>query len=132
MEANDPASIFILGDHYYQGLNGFQRDQTKAIEHYVRAADLGFSKAHNRLGRIYHEGGNMKKAKFHDEAAAMIGHEGARCNLGVIEYNSGNIERAVKHWAIAASAGEYNAMHNLLIAFNQVSTSRPKILLFFI
>ena len=127
VEANDPASIFILGDHYYQGLNGFQRDQTKAIEHYVRAADLGFSKAHNRLGRIYHEGGNMKKAKFHWEAAAMAGHEGARFNLGMMEYNSGNMERAVKHWGIAASAGCYDAMHELRTCFEKGYVSRESI-----
>jgi hypothetical protein len=35
--------------------------------------------------------------------------------------------RAEKHWIIAASAGEYNAMHNLLIAFNQGLTSRATI-----
>ena len=69
----------------------------------------------------------MKKAKFHYEAAAMAGDEVARSNLGCMEAQSGNMERAVKHWTIAASAGEYNAMHNLLIAFNQVSTSRATI-----
>ena len=33
----------------------------------------------------------------------------------------------MKHWTIAASAGHCNAMKNLLIAFNQGSTSRATI-----
>ena len=57
----------------------------------------------------------------------MAGDEVARLNLGMMEAQSGNMGRAVKHWIIAASAGEYNAMHNLLIAFNQGLTSRATI-----
>ena len=57
----------------------------------------------------------------------MAGHEVARLNLGYMEAQSGNMGQAVKHWTIAASAGEYNAMKNLLIAFNQGTTSRNAI-----
>jgi TPR repeat protein len=127
VEANDAASICMLADSYYQGLNGFQQDQKKAMELYARAAELGCSKAHNELGVIYHERGDMKKAKFHVEAAAMAGNEAARYNLGAIEYHSGNIERAVKHWTIAASAGHYNAMHNLRVSFENGDVSRESI-----
>ena len=93
----------------------------------VRAADLGYSKAHNNLGKLYHEGENMKKAKFHFEAAAMAGHNGARNNLGCLEYNSGNEERAMKHLTIAASAGDYQAMHHLRILFEKGAVSRESI-----
>ena len=70
VEANDPDSIFMLGNFYYKGLNGVQQDRTRAMELYVRAADLGNTKAHGSLSDIYHEGGGLKKAKFHCEAAA--------------------------------------------------------------
>ena len=40
---------------------------------YARAAELGCSKAHSNLADIYHEGGDLKKAKFHNVAAAMAG-----------------------------------------------------------
>ena len=125
--ANDPTSICMLAGSYYQGLNGILQDRAKALELFTRAADLGCSKAHNELGKIYHEGGNMKKAKFHFEAAAMAGHEGARYNLGNMEFNSGNMERAVKHWTIAASAGCFRAMGNLLIALEDRDVSRESI-----
>jgi TPR repeat protein len=127
VEANDAASIYALGNGYYQGLHGLQQDHAKAIELYARASDLGCSKAHNFLGSIHYQGGDMKKAKFHFEAAAMAGHEVARFNLGTMEYNSGNMERAIKNWAIAASSGHYASMQNLLIALENRFVSKVSI-----
>jgi TPR repeat protein len=126
-EANDPISIGVLGNHYHHGLRGFQQDHAKAIELYTRAADLGNSEAHNNPAGVYHEGGNMKKAKFHFEAAAMAGHETARFHLGFVEAEYGNIERAVKHWIIAASGGFYMAMHALRTFFKKGYVSRESI-----
>ena len=125
--ANDAGAIYMLAGYYYQGRLGLQQDRTKAMELYVRAAKLGFSKAHSNFGTIYYEGGDMKKAKFHHEAAAMAGNEVARYNLGCMEVQSGNMERAIKHWTIAASAGHYSAMGNLLIALEDRDVSRESI-----
>jgi len=127
MEANDAASIKLLADSYYQGSNGVQQDQTKAMELYARSADLGCSDAHSQLGGIHHQRGDMKKAKFHLEAAAMAGHEVARNNLGVFEANSGNMERAIKHWTIAASDGCFRAMDELRKFFKRGFVSRESI-----
>jgi TPR repeat protein len=127
VEANDPASIYMLANFYQHRLNGFQQDHLKAIEQYTRAADLGYSKANCQLGGIYHEGGNMKKAKFHFEAATMAGHDGARNNLGYIEFKFGNMEQAIKHWTIAASAGHFIAMHEMRVLFKQGLVSRKSI-----
>jgi TPR repeat protein len=127
VEANDAASIYMMANDYYQGINGLQQDQTKAMELYARAANLGYSKAHSHLGVYYYEGRDLKKAKFHWEAAAMAGHEVARCNLGFMEAESRNMERAFKHWMIAASAGESYAMHQLRTFFEQGAISRKTI-----
>jgi tetratricopeptide (TPR) repeat protein len=127
VEANDPASICLLANSYHNGLNGFQEDHAKAIELYARAAELGSSQAHFFLGNICHEGGDLKKAKFHIQAAAVAGHEGARCNLGTTEYESGNIERAIKHFTIAASSGCSTAMHNLQFFYKRGWVSRESI-----
>ena len=123
VEANDAASIFLLANSYHHGLNGFQQDHAKAMGLYPRAADLGCIKAHNQLGGIYHEGGGMKKAKFHFEAAAMAGNEIASYNLGCMEFKSGNMEHAVKHWTIAASVGCYDAMHEMRRFFEKGKVS---------
>jgi TPR repeat protein len=119
VEANDPASIYMLAGCYQWGKAGFSQDHARAIELYVRAADLGYSTAHNNLGVIYEGAGNLKKAKFHFEAAAMAGDEVARFNVGIMEVKSGNMEQAAKHWMIAASAGHYKAMHALQFGFQQ-------------
>ena len=65
VEANDAASMCVLADSYHHGSNGLQRDEERAKDLYTRAAELGFSMAHNNLGNIYHEWGYLKKAKFH-------------------------------------------------------------------
>jgi TPR repeat protein len=127
VEANDAASICLLACSYLHGLNDIQKDHTKAMELFAKAADLGCSMAHCSLGDIYEEEGDLKKAKFHFEAAAMAGDEASRCNLGNFEAKSGNIERAIKHWTIGASAGDYIAMHHLRICFEKGHTSRESI-----
>jgi TPR repeat protein len=127
VEVNDAASIYVLAYCYYKGLNGVQQDQTKAMELYIRAANLGYKKAHNNLGGIYHDGGNLKKAKFHWEAVAMAGHEGARYNLGFMENKSGNTDQAMKHWTIGAWPGDYQAMYKLITLFKNGLVSRESI-----
>jgi TPR repeat protein len=127
VEVNDAGAMYILGNDYYDGKLGLLRDREKAIELYVRAAELGNRMAHYELGVYFREGGDLKKAKIHYEAAAMAGHEGARYNLGLIELKSGNTEGAVKHFIIAATAGNYDAMYNILVAFNKGLISRNEI-----
>ena len=97
VEANNAASFYLLANSYHDGVGGIgiQPDQAKAIEMYVKAADLGSSQAHYCLGNIYYDGGDSKKAKFHFEAAAMAGDEVARINLGIMETRSGNVERGL-------------------------------------
>jgi TPR repeat protein len=127
VEANDAGSIYILAGYYKHGSRGLRQDSTRAMELYVRAAELGSSKAHYNLGVYYDDGGDLKKAKFHYEAAAMAGHEVARNYLGLMEEESGNVERALKHWIIAASAGDPRAMHELILAFEAGHVSKESI-----
>ena len=124
VEVNDAASMMVLGTHYYHGQLGLLQERDKAEELWTQAAKLGSSQAHYELGISYHEGGDLKKKKFHYEAAAMAGNEVARFNLGFMEYLFGNMERAVKHWTIAASAGHYRAMGTIRDAFENAYVSR--------
>jgi TPR repeat protein len=127
VEANDAASIFMLADSYYHGLNGIQQDRAKAIELFTRSADLGYSRAHYNLAVNYQGVGDLKKTKFHLEAGAMAGDEVARYNLGCMELQSGNMERAVKHFIIAASAGDSCSMNILIPSFQSGRASRETI-----
>jgi TPR repeat protein len=127
VEANDAGAMYVLAGYYHYGNEAFQQDHAKAIELYTRAEELGSSISHQNLDDLYHDGGNMKKAKFHYEAAAMAGQEVARYNLGMMEVQSGNIERALKHWKLAASAGHYIAMYQLKMGFEKGYVSRESI-----
>jgi TPR repeat protein len=57
VEANDPASIYMLATHYHHRRGGAQQDHAKAMELYGRAADLGHKKAHYNLGGFVMRGG---------------------------------------------------------------------------
>ena len=127
VEANDANALFMLGNSYYHELNGLQQDQTKAMELYARAADLGCSEAHRALAVNYQGVGDLKKTKFHFEAAAMLGNEVARCNLGLMETHFRNRERAIKHFIIAASAGDSRSLNILIPSFQTGRVSREKI-----
>ena len=127
MEANDVDAMVALANHYNKGIRVLQ-DQKKANELLTRkAAKLGSRDAHYQLGNAYHEGGDLKKSKFHFEAGAMAGHEEARFNLGLMEGKCGNFERAVKHYMIAASAGDCHSMHHLRFLFGLGGLSRESI-----
>ena len=63
-------SFCWLCTHYHLERAGFQQDHAKATELYTRAAELGCSKAHSHLADVYHQGGDLKKTRFHFEAAA--------------------------------------------------------------
>ena len=64
VEANDPDSICQLASYYFFGTGGLQQDHAKSMELYMRAGQLGCSDAHCTLGKLYRQGGDLKKAKL--------------------------------------------------------------------
>ena len=119
--AGDPVAMRHLGDKYAVGHNGLEKDVTKAIELYERAAELGLKEAHFKLGHLYGKGEDVEKdmarAIRHFEAAAVMGNVLSRCNLGVFEYNAGNYDLALQHWMIAAKLGYQDCLDNIKIMF---------------
>jgi hypothetical protein len=59
--ANDATSMCGLAYHYYHGKLGLQQDLAKGVDLYIRAAELGYSKAHYNLGIEYQQGGKLKQ-----------------------------------------------------------------------
>ena len=117
VDAGDPKAIYHLGDKYHSGLNGLEKDMTRAVELYERAAELGIKGAHYNLGCFYDEGKVVEKdtakAIRHYEAAAMSGHVYARHNLGCEEHSAGNYDLALQHYLIAAKLGDQDALTNV-------------------
>ena len=120
IELNDPEAIAVLGYNYFQGdvFQGdrglFEQDIGKALDLFHRAAELGSTAAHSKLGYIYINGTGVqvdeKKGKYHLEIAAIAGHVHARHNLGVMEGKGGNQHRATKHLIISASGGHDDSL----------------------
>ena len=77
VDAGDPVAIFNLGNLYEYGLYGFEKDATRAVELYERAAKLEVKKAHFNLGAMYAKGTDVEKdtakALRHYDAAAICG-----------------------------------------------------------
>ncbi|EJK47697.1 hypothetical protein THAOC_33565, partial [Thalassiosira oceanica] len=118
--AGDPQAIFFLGSQYHYGKYGLEKDVTRALELYERAAELGAKDAHYNLGFLYDEGTDVEKdlakAIRHYEAA-MCGHVSARYNLGGMEYNAGNYDLALQHWMISAKLGHVHSLNYIKSLF---------------
>ena len=115
IDAEDPMAICTLGSQYEHGQYGLERDVTRAVELYERAAELGVKDAHFNLACLYAKGTEVEKdttkALMHYEVAAMCGHVPARFNLSCEENDDGNIrtpsrkcqaqtETKPRHWEL--------------------------------
>ena len=109
VEKKDPEAIHVLGQRYYLGELGLQKDMQKAVELQTEAAELGSIQALYSLG-VTHERGlgvqknKAKAAEFYTKAA-LQGHFESRNNLGGSEAEQGNYDRAVRHYLISAKMG---------------------------
>ena len=116
VKANDPVALCRMAGKCYD-----EGDYDAAFEYFTKAAELGHSKAHFKLGMMYRNGRGVEKDEekvvYHWEKAAIGGHPEARHNLACIEEENGNIERAVKHFVIAAKLGLKESMKVLWAMF---------------
>ena len=121
VDKGDPMAIYNLGTKYERGIYGVEKDVTRAVELYERAAELGLKEAHHNLGVLYHEGKevvkDMDKAIRHYEAAAMLGDVSARFNLGNLEFIAGKFNLALQHWMISAKLGHEKALNKVKATF---------------
>ena len=117
VDAGDPKAIYFLGNDYRFGEYGLEKDVTRAIELYERAAELGVKEAHHNLGYLYSKGKDVEKdtarAIRHYETAAMCGHVRARYNLGLVEGRAENHDVALQHFLIAAKMGHEKSLNRV-------------------
>jgi len=109
VDKKDPEAFKFLGDQYHHGELGLEKDASRAVELWTKAAELGSADAYNELGVGYDKGEGVEQdvergVRFF-EKAAMLGHSMARHNLGGHEYIRGNYDRAVRHFLISAKMG---------------------------
>jgi len=92
--AKDPEGIAYLGDLYYHGVGGLDRDMPRGIELWSEAAELGSDNALFNLGVAYYHGlgavQDRAKGIRSWEKAAMKGDARSRHNLGKVELTMAN------------------------------------------
>ena len=63
MEVNDPIAIFNTGNYYSRGEYGYPQDDTKALELWHRAAELGHAHTYYNIGIVYCNGKGVEVDK---------------------------------------------------------------------
>jgi TPR repeat protein len=121
---NDHKALAVMGDIYRDGACDTVKDDLKALDCYIRAAELGSPEACLTIGNNYYDGNgvavNKKKAALFHRAGALRGSIVARNNVGTSEYNDlGNHEIGIRHWKIAANAGYQKSLDVLRRIYNK-------------
>ena len=121
-DLDDPIALYNQGNWYFKGRNGCTQDDTKALERWHRAAELGHVKAYLNLGYFYEMGkgaeNNEEKGVHYYELAAMRGDAQARANLAIKEMKAGNFDRAIKHHLIAVKGGDSNSLRKIKVMYS--------------
>jgi len=104
------------------------RSDTKALEMYIRAAELGHAEAYNQIGINYKYGKvvevNLSKALEYQEVSAKKGSILAHQNIAAFHGDNGNIDECIKHLKLAASAGFKDAMKDLMKTYKDKLVSK--------
>ena len=121
VEKKDPVAIYYLGEKYFHGELGLQKDMRKGVQIWEEAADLGSIDALFDLGNAYRCGNGVQedKAKAVEffTKVAMQGHVHARHNLGCYETEIGNFDRAARHFLISAKMGDEHSLEMIKEVF---------------
>ena len=123
VERNDAPSMKQLGLRYRDGVDGLQKDLTKALVLFLKAGKLGDADAYNNVGNLYENGNgvekDMKQARYYYELAAIDGSLIARHNLASLDWNSSNYSRACKHYLICAKGGFEPSLEGVKFGFKR-------------
>jgi len=121
-ENRNAAAIYHLGQKYYHGDLGLQKDVHQAIKLWDKAAELGDADAHYDLGFVHYHGAegvdrDVAKGIHHWQQAAMKGQAEGRHALGLLEFERSNYELAFQHWSISANMGYEKSLQAIKCAF---------------
>ncbi|EJK45959.1 hypothetical protein THAOC_35399 [Thalassiosira oceanica] len=126
----DAEAIYHLGQYYYFGRLGLNKDVPQAIELLTESAELGSLEAHYSLGQMYYNGEGVEEDESrgirHWWEAAMKGHVSSRHGLGVVEYNEGKYKLAVQHWMISAKMGDKDSLNEIKEMFMEGQATKAQ------
>lgn len=101
-----------IGSYYKDGLMGMQKDASKAVIWFRRAAEANNAKGAAMLAQCFLFGHGVEKddeqALEYFEKAAHLGEYRAFVNIGVIHWGRGDVEEAMLSYRKAAMCGVVN------------------------
>ncbi len=107
-DAGDAEAAYRIGQIEERGI-GRPADTGKAIQAYLRAAELGHRRAALRLGQLYSRAGDYAEARLWYGKAAQRGNAVAAFNLGLLQEGGLGgpvaLQDAIGHYELAVSAG---------------------------
>jgi len=131
MKKNNPEAFILMGIRY-KGEDaseyGLFQSDTKSLEMYTRAAELGYADAYKMIGNYYEEGiaveQDRSKALAFYEVSAKKGSIYAHGTLIPFHGENGDFQRSTKHMKVVASAGCKDSMNGLMVYYR--ANSLPK------
>ncbi|KAL7535657.1 hypothetical protein ACHAWF_005227 [Thalassiosira exigua] len=126
VDLNDPVITFYMGTCYEHGWNNCPRDDKRAFELLIRAAELGSARGCFKFARIFNRNGDKSKNRYYLEKATKLGFAQARYYLGCLERDEGNIMLGLRHWKIAAAMGYQDALADVLRCYRQGMMSKAE------
>ena len=118
VNARDPEAIFHLGDLHSNGTCGLEKSESRAIELWSEAAELGSTMALTKMGMSHYYGEhgvtqNKAKGVRCWETAAIQGATESRSFLGLIKLENRKCDRAVRHFLISAKMGHKGSVDSI-------------------
>ena len=116
--AKDPEALYRLGnDHFNGSLELVEKNESRAIELWSEAAELGSTKALFKMGVAYYSGIGVPLDEAKGirclESAAMQGDTDSRHMLGTMEFENKKYDRAVRHFLISAKMGYKDSLDRI-------------------
>jgi len=134
MKNNNPEAFIQMAKKHVLGSDGVFQSNTRALEMYIRAAELGSANGFMNIG-LYHSFGdgsivvehNMTKARSFVEIAAKKGLVDAHRWLANYDSRIGNISTCNEHLKIAARAGDKRSMDDLMTVYKSNLLSKDEL-----
>lgn len=115
----------------YEDGNGVLQSDTRALELYTRAAELGHTEAYLFIGSYYGQGiaveQDESKAFEFFEVGAKKGSYNAHIWLAKFHGSNGNMQKFIEHLKVAAKAGCQISMDGVMAAYRDKLLSKDEL-----
>jgi len=133
MKKNNIQAFMSMAVKYKSGSDGLFQSDTRALEMYIRAAELGHADAYALVGDSYQNGKglvevNLSKALGFYEVSAKKGSVYAHRKLAQVHWRkTKNIQMSIRHYKVAARSGCQIEMDWLMKCYKRKLLSKEEL-----